>query len=187
MTDLLSETLLFLGQASRRFPRDERGRAPSTTTLWRWRTKGIRGVRLEAARVGGRVVTSLEAIRRFLERLSGPAQTLVTISSGRLARGLWSRPTVAIDLASIPDPANVHLFAFVSITSGGRFSVIAGGCEDAMHVFGLLACNPRRGAVRCRFFRPRPADIDVTPTTPHYEVASRPWSEGGYAWHVSKT
>src|SRR5262249_44592023 len=114
MTDLLSETLLFLGQASRRFPRDERGRAPSTTTLWRWRTKGIRGVRLEAARVGGRVVTSLEAIRRFLERLSGPAQTLVTISSGRLARGLWSRPTVAIDLASIPDPANVHLFAFVS-------------------------------------------------------------------------
>lgn len=37
------------------------------------------------------------------------------------------------------------------------------------------------------FFRPRPADIDVTPTTPHYEVASRPWSEGGSAWHVSKT
>src|SRR5262249_26775523 len=85
--------------------------------------------------------------QRFL-----PASTS-TSSSGRLARGLRSGPTAATALASIPDRANVHLFACVSITSGGRFSVIAGGCEDAMHVFGLLACNPRRGAVRCRFFR----------------------------------
>jgi hypothetical protein len=70
MNDLLTETIVYLGPATKFFPRDERGRAPSSSTLWRWRTRGIRGVRLETARLGGRVVTSVEAIRRFMRRLS---------------------------------------------------------------------------------------------------------------------
>jgi hypothetical protein len=100
MTDLLSENLVYLGQATKHFPRDARGRAPSTTTLWRWRTKGIRGVRLETARVGGRVVTSVEAIRRFMERLSDPAQTPVssaTASQSRVAERATA--TAALDRA----------------------------------------------------------------------------------------
>jgi hypothetical protein len=70
MNDLLTETIVYLGPATRLFPRDARGRAPSTSTLWRWRTRGVRGVRLESARLGGRVVSSLEAIRRFMRAVS---------------------------------------------------------------------------------------------------------------------
>jgi hypothetical protein len=74
MNDLLTETIVYLGPATRLFPRDARGRAPSTTTLWRWRTRGVRGVRLESARLGGRVVTSLEAVRRFVSSVTETAR-----------------------------------------------------------------------------------------------------------------
>lgn len=70
IADLFSETIVYLSPVSQHFPRDRRGLGPSTTTLWRWRTRGIRGVRLESARLGGRVVTSVEAIRRFMRGIT---------------------------------------------------------------------------------------------------------------------
>lgn len=45
------------------------GRRPNYTTAWRWHRKGISTpngrVKLECARVGGRVMTSVEAVERF--------------------------------------------------------------------------------------------------------------------------
>ena len=43
---------------------------PSTATLWRWQSKGLRGVRLETIVIGGRRYTSAEAIDRFLEAIN---------------------------------------------------------------------------------------------------------------------
>lgn len=38
----------------------------SASTVWRWTTRGIRGVRLESLTVGGRRYTSLQAFARFV-------------------------------------------------------------------------------------------------------------------------
>lgn len=46
------------------------GKRPSTVTIWRWATKGVRGVRLEHVRVGRRMVTTEEAINTFFRDLS---------------------------------------------------------------------------------------------------------------------
>src|SRR5262245_65019394 len=73
-TDPLSEQLLSLPEAARRLPRLTRDRPVSPATLWRWAHRGVRGVRLETWRLGGRTVTSVEALRRFLVALSNPAR-----------------------------------------------------------------------------------------------------------------
>jgi len=62
MIDIASETLITLAQASERLP----GR-PSLCAIWRWRTKGIRGRKLECVVIGGRPYTSIEALARFAQ------------------------------------------------------------------------------------------------------------------------
>jgi hypothetical protein len=59
--DLLTEDLLSMTDAAKELP----GR-PSASTLFRWRTRGIKGVKLETVGVGGKVFTSRQAIHRFL-------------------------------------------------------------------------------------------------------------------------
>lgn len=61
MIDLSTEHLLTLPEAARLLP----GR-PSTCTLWRWRSRGVYGVRLDSCLIGGRRYTSREAIERFV-------------------------------------------------------------------------------------------------------------------------
>jgi len=65
MIDVDSENLVSFVEAARSLP----GR-PNITTLWRWRNRGVRGVKLEVACVGGRTYTSREAWARFLERVT---------------------------------------------------------------------------------------------------------------------
>jgi hypothetical protein len=65
MIDIDRETMRLLTQA----PKDVPGR-PSISTLMRWARKGIRGITLETVLIGGRRYTSLEAIGRFVRRLS---------------------------------------------------------------------------------------------------------------------
>jgi hypothetical protein len=47
-----------------------RGRPIHISSVYRWTTSGVRGVVLETVQVGGRRLTSLEALQRFAERLS---------------------------------------------------------------------------------------------------------------------
>lgn len=63
MIDLAVETLLTLEQAGERL-------LVSKATLYRWITVGMKGVKLEAARVGGRWRTSEEALQRFSDCLT---------------------------------------------------------------------------------------------------------------------
>lgn len=65
MINLDIENLISLGEASRII-----GWNPSPATFWRWRVKGVNDVRLDCVRVGGRWMTSREAIRRFVEQSS---------------------------------------------------------------------------------------------------------------------
>jgi Protein of unknown function (DUF1580) len=66
MIDITTEKLVRLADASKIFPD-----RPAITTLWRWRTKGARGRRLESVVIGGKVYTSVEAIARFAEQQGG--------------------------------------------------------------------------------------------------------------------
>lgn len=68
MIDATTETLLSLTDAAKALP----GR-PNITTVWRWRSRGVRGVKLETVLCGGRRFTSLEALARFHERVTAAA------------------------------------------------------------------------------------------------------------------
>jgi hypothetical protein len=70
MIKLNAETIISLAEAARRVPSNHRGKPPHLSTLIRWIQTGSRGIRLEALRVGGRWVTSVEALQRFAERLT---------------------------------------------------------------------------------------------------------------------
>ena len=61
MIDVNEETLLTAKDARKELP----GR-PSINTIYRWFWKGVRGIKLESVRVGGRVYTSKEACHRFV-------------------------------------------------------------------------------------------------------------------------
>ncbi len=69
MIDIQSESLLRVPtEASKVIP----GR-PNVSTIWRWFTRGIKGVKLETVLVGGRRYTSHEAIARFVEQTTAAA------------------------------------------------------------------------------------------------------------------
>lgn len=65
----LTDPLISLQEATRHVPGRD-GPHASYETLRRWATKGYRGVRLETLRIGGRMMTTTEALQRFFEALS---------------------------------------------------------------------------------------------------------------------
>src|SRR5215218_1301050 len=50
--------------------RGSRGRRVAPSTIYRWASRGCRGVQLEVIRVGGVLKTTASAVSRFAERLS---------------------------------------------------------------------------------------------------------------------
>jgi hypothetical protein len=58
--DVASETLLTFTEAARSLPK-----RVHPSTIFRWKLRGVRGVRLESCVIGGRRFTSAEAIERF--------------------------------------------------------------------------------------------------------------------------
>jgi len=74
MIDLSGESLISLGQAARSLPPGRRGRPVTLSCLLRWVLSGVQTrtgrVYLEAVRLGGRWLTSREALQRFAERLT---------------------------------------------------------------------------------------------------------------------
>jgi hypothetical protein len=73
--DLTTETPLPFAEACRLIPPGRGGKRTHLSTLVRWVTRGAPGpqgdrIRLEAVRIGGRWMTSREAIQRFAERLT---------------------------------------------------------------------------------------------------------------------
>jgi hypothetical protein len=74
-TQMMSETLLSLAEAARRLPPGRLGRPVSASTLFRWIVAGLRvadgrTVRLQAIKIGGRWLTSAEALTRFAAALT---------------------------------------------------------------------------------------------------------------------
>ena len=64
--DPATETLVTLTRAADHYPAVN-GRQPHASTVFRHALRGVDGVRLETIRVGGRLVTSIEAVARFID------------------------------------------------------------------------------------------------------------------------
>lgn len=47
---------------------------PTYLRVWRWRKYGIRGIKLESRREGRMILTSIEAVERFIARTNGDAE-----------------------------------------------------------------------------------------------------------------
>jgi hypothetical protein len=64
--DPLAPDVVSLAQAARLLPSLRGGRPVHPSTLWRWASSGVAGVRLPIIRVGGTACTSRQALRQFL-------------------------------------------------------------------------------------------------------------------------
>lgn len=62
---LHDEKLLTLTQAAKLLPH-----RPHLSSVWRWVRQGVQGVRLEHVKVGRRLFTTEEAVKRFIARLT---------------------------------------------------------------------------------------------------------------------
>jgi len=67
--DLQHESIVSFAEAARFLPQIS-GKRLHTSTIWRWARRGLRGVTLEHAWLGGRVFTSKEALTRFVNKLA---------------------------------------------------------------------------------------------------------------------
>jgi hypothetical protein len=70
MIDLTAEKAIPLSRAARLVPSATGEGTVHPSTIHRWVVRGHRGIKLEALRLGGRWVTSAEAVARFAERLT---------------------------------------------------------------------------------------------------------------------
>jgi hypothetical protein len=84
MLDLQTQTPLTLNQARRlHFLRGRTGNQISLDSIYRWASKGIRGVVLETRKIGGTTFTTAEAVGDFIERLNDPTRSNARTSSLR--------------------------------------------------------------------------------------------------------
>ena len=79
MLDLQNEQPITLNEARRLpFLKGRGGNRISLCTMNRWRTRGVGQVVLETVKCGGTVVTTTEAVLRFVERLSNRSGAAAT-------------------------------------------------------------------------------------------------------------
>ena len=62
---ILTEDVITLREAARLLPK-----RPHHATLWRWANKGVGGIRLESVKQGRDLLTSKQALNRFLRALN---------------------------------------------------------------------------------------------------------------------
>ena len=70
MIDMNAESLIPLRDVPKLLPLRHGGKRIHLSAIYRWISRGIRGVRLDAIKVGGTTYTSSEAIQRFARGLS---------------------------------------------------------------------------------------------------------------------
>lgn len=67
--DLQRERLLTLEQAAQSLPG-----GVAASTIWRWHRHGLKGHRLETIVIGGKRLTSAEAVQRFADALTAATE-----------------------------------------------------------------------------------------------------------------
>ncbi len=80
--DVFNENVLSLPQAAKRLPRVRNGKPPHVSTLYRWITAGKKCpdglvARLECVKIGGTTCTSIEALQRYFDRITGEREVVL--------------------------------------------------------------------------------------------------------------
>ena len=70
MIDVCSDELLTLKAVAKMLPSGRAGKRVHFSTVFRWATNGVRGVKLETVKVGHTRYTTREALNAFVEHLS---------------------------------------------------------------------------------------------------------------------
>ncbi|MEX2389193.1 MAG: DUF1580 domain-containing protein [Phycisphaeraceae bacterium] len=70
MIDIHEDQLIPIREVPKRLPARPSGRQMHISAIYRWIQRGVRGVKLEAVKIGGSSYTSLEALQRFSEQLT---------------------------------------------------------------------------------------------------------------------
>jgi hypothetical protein len=70
MIDINKETLISISDTPKHLPRRRNGKTVHISAVYRWLKKGIKGIRLESARIAGTTYTSLEALQRWSDALT---------------------------------------------------------------------------------------------------------------------
>jgi len=88
MPTILDESLITIHEAAALLPNNRAGGRVNFSTVWRWIMRGIATAeghrhKLEAIRLGGRWLTSREALQRFAERLTPTEAATVRTPAGR--------------------------------------------------------------------------------------------------------
>jgi hypothetical protein len=106
MLNLASEKLLTLEQAAATVPPSRGGKRCHISTILRWILAGVRSpggerVHLEASRLGGRWVTSVEALQRFSEALTPQQQPGRRVRTPRQRRRASERAAAELEKLGI--------------------------------------------------------------------------------------
>jgi hypothetical protein len=83
---LLGESNLLVQNLAKSLPHGRGSRSIHPGTLRRWIHKGVRGVRLEAVRLGGRWMTSYEAVERFMAALTNTVESPAPVGRSPTSR-----------------------------------------------------------------------------------------------------
>jgi hypothetical protein len=75
MIEMNCENLISLREVPRHLPTRPNGKRVHISAIYRWVSRGVRGVKLEAIRIGGTMYTSTEALGRFGMRLNDAARS----------------------------------------------------------------------------------------------------------------
>jgi len=78
MIDLTKEQLITFKEATRILPKRPNGRHLHISAIYRWATKGTRGIVLESLRLGGRSYTTIQALQRYGDRLASAGKESVS-------------------------------------------------------------------------------------------------------------
>lgn len=68
--DPFEETVLPFAKAVRELPQLKKNAHVHPETLWRWATRGLRGIKLETVQIGGVIFASVESLHRCVDALA---------------------------------------------------------------------------------------------------------------------
>lgn len=102
------EQMIPLQEAPKHLPRRAGGKRIHVSACYRWITRGVRGVVLESVKIGGGIFTSIEAIERFIGRLSGNGAVATPVETPSARQRRIDRATLAARAAlGMDTPGNV--------------------------------------------------------------------------------
>lgn len=77
------EEFFSLRDVAKLLPKRSDGKPIHLNTIYRWATEGLRGIVLETTPMGGRLMTTKDAVSRFFQQLSYARQRHAPVSEAR--------------------------------------------------------------------------------------------------------